>query len=388
MAGILVIGAGINGIVTAKSLQDAGHQVTILESKPSCGQKTTFANGCQLSFSHTTPIFINPSFFSKTFGKSLFFPEKTKHWLDMHRKSQEVNTEKLHLLTDLAMQSSKAFDEIFARYAEKLEGIWHHSGTAYIFEKKHQFERRKEAFVIQKERYGIPYKTLEGNDIPDCDLALANLSPKFKHAIFTPLDKTLNSIAFTQAMEREFLNEGGTIHYNTDVLEIEYGENEVKSLKTHDGTFMGYDFYIYAGGASGLHLIEKIYPDLHPVAGYSLTFDVSYSNHCPLVNIIDFTNKVVYSRHGDILRVAGFFDIQKPQNPEKRIRDLYKTAIKTFPILKRQGLTHTWCEERVFSHDEAPICRKVLRNFAVNTAHGHLGVTLSAAAGEMKIIEK
>lgn len=387
MAGILVIGAGINGIMTAKSLQDAGYEVTILDSKPTCGQRTTFANGCQLSFSHTTPIFISPSFFNKTFSRPFFLSKKDKHWLNLHRKSQKENTAKLHLLTSLAIESDKAFSAIFTKYGNKLENIWHHSGTAYIFAKKHQFEFRKGIFEIQKEQYGIPYKILEGNDIPDCDLALANLSSKFKHAIFTPLDKTLNAIAFTEVMEKEFLNDGGTIHYNTDVLEIEYCENRVKSVKTHDGTFIGYDFYVYAGGASGLHLIEKIYQNLQPITGYSLTFDVAYSNHCPLINIIDFTDKVVYSRHGDMLRVAGFFDIQKPKNPKKRINDLYKTAIETFPILKRQNLIHTWCEERVFSHDEKPICAKILDNLAINTAHGHLGITLSAISSTTKLLK-
>ena len=52
-------------------------------------------------------------------------------------------------------------------------------------------------------------------------------------------------------------------------------------------------------------------------------------------------------------------------------------ALKTFPILARQELVHQWCEQRVFSADEIPVCKKILENFAVNTGHGHLGVTLS-----------
>jgi D-amino-acid dehydrogenase len=378
MAKILVIGAGINGVLTAKAFQSKGFDVTILEEKPKCGQRATFANGCQLSFAHTTPIFIKPSVFSKTFGKPWFLQRNTKSWLALHGQSQVKNNEKFNNLTSLALESSLEFDTILEEYSTQLENIWHDFGTAYIFANPQQFQKRKQQFEIQKTLYNIPYKELLGSDIPDCDFALAGLSKNFQHAIFTPVDKTLNAVVFTEIMAKEFQKAGGRICYDVKIDEIVTNKNEVVCVKTNVGNFQGYDFYVYAAGASGLGLIQNFCPNVQPVTGYSLTFDVSYSNHCPFVNVVDFTNKIVYSRHGDLLRVAGLFDVEMPKSQPKRIDDLYNIVIATFPILKRHDVVHRWSENRVFSADEMPVCKKILRNFGVNTAHGHLGITLSA----------
>jgi D-amino-acid dehydrogenase len=375
----LVIGAGINGILTAKALQNNGFDVDILDCEPQSGMRATFANGCQLSFSHTTPMNIQPSFFSKPFYKPSFLPKEQKNWLLQHQRSKINFEQRFSLLTELALESKQAFDKIFKKHSNLPAGIGHSSGTAYIFSKKSQFEWRKNFFEKQKNKYNIHYKCFDTKEATECDDAFVKTSG-VQGLIFTPLDKTLNAIAFTKFMENEFLNDGGRVFYNTSATEIQHKNGVVSAVQTNTGMYFGYDFYIYTGGAFGLNLLQDFNLNLQPVTGYSLTFDVSYSNYCPQVNVIDFTNKVVYSRHEDILRVAGFFDLLPPKNKEKRIKMLYSTAVKTFPILKRQKLIHTWFESRVFTYNEEPVVQKISENFVINTAHGHLGITLSAGS--------
>ena len=375
----LIIGAGINGILTAKALQNNGFAVDMLDCEAQSGMKATFANGCQLSFSHTTPMNIQPSFFSKSFYKPFFLQKEQKKWLSQHHKTKINFEQKFSLLTELALQSKQAFDAIFEKYSNLPSGIGHASGTAYIFRKKSQFEWRKDLFEKQKNKYNVHYKCFDVGESIECDDAFINTGG-MQGLIFTPLDKTLNSIAFTKFMENEFLNDGGRVFYNTYATEIQHQNGVVRAIQTNTGMYAGYDFYIYTGGAFGLGLLKDFNLNLQPVTGYSLTFDVSYSNYCPQVNVIDFTNKVVYSRHEETLRVAGFFDVTPPKNKEKRIQMLYNTAIETFPILKRQKLIHQWFENRVFTHNEEPAVKKISENFIINTAQGHLGVTLSAGS--------
>ena len=375
----LVVGAGINGVLTAKALQNRGFAVDILDCESQSGMKATFANGCQLSFSHTTPMSIDPSFFSKSFYKPFSIPKEQKNWLLQHRKTKINFEQKFSLLTELALESKQAFDKIFEKYSNLPVGIGHSSGTAYIFSKKSQFEWRRNLFEKQKNKYDIHYKCFDVGEATECDDAFISTSG-MQGLIFTPLDKTLNAIALTKFMENEFLNDGGRVFYNTYANAIQHNNGVVSAVQTNTGMYSGYDFYIYTGGAFGLGLLKDFNLNLQPVTGYSLTFDVSYSNYCPQVNVIDFTNKVVYSRHEDTLRVAGFFDILPPKNKEKRIKMLYNTAIETFPILKRQKLIHTWCENRVFTYNEEPVVQKISENFVINTAHGHLGITLSAGS--------
>ncbi len=377
----LVIGAGINGILTAHALQNKSYNVDVIDAAATVGTRATFANGCQLSFSHTTPMNIAPSFFSHSFAKPVMWHKNQKRWLKDHRQSQNTFEDKFHTLMEHANDSKDAFNDIFHQYPNVPEGIGHSSGTVFLFSNTKQFEFRKKMFSIQKDRYKIDSQSYTLEDIPDVDESLSLLN-NVSNTIFTPADKTIDSIKFTQFIAEEFQKKGGRIFFNTKALMVEHSYGMVKKIITDKCAYTNYDVYVYAGGASGVSILKDFNLNLQPVTGYSITFDVSYSNYCPLVNLIDFTNKVVYSRHENKLRVAGFFDIAPPKNPNKRIQELYKVALNTLPFLKRQEVIHTWSEQRVFTHNEIPQIRKISQNFAINTAQGHLGVTLSAGSAK------
>ncbi len=384
---ILVIGAGINGVLTAHSLVEKGFDVEIIEESSAPATRATFANGCQLSFSHTTPMSISPSVFQTPFHRPFLLSKAEKFWLKEHKffkNSSNKTLERFHILTDLAVKSKNAFDEIFAKYDDIPEAVGHSSGTVYLFSKRSQFEKRKQFFEIQKSQYGIDFFALNPHDAVEYEGSIVHALHTVKHAIFTPFDRTLNAFEFTKFMAEKFQKLGGKISYNTQIKEILHSDCGISSVQTNAGGLCGYDFYVYCGGASGLNLIKDFVPltsKLQAVTGYSMTLDASYSNHCPEVNVIDFTNKMVYSRHGDTLRIAGFFDIN-PQNKEARLKYFYKKALETFPILQVQPVIHKWSENRVFTTDEIPIVKKVAQNFIINTAQGHLGITLSAGSAK------
>jgi D-amino-acid dehydrogenase len=378
---ILIIGAGINGILTAYFLANNRHNVEIIDEGSQPATRTTFANGCQLSFSHTTPMRISPSIFQTPCNRPLFLTKSEKLWLKSHNFFGNSFNERFHELTKLAIESKNAFDEIFTQFHDIPETLGHSSGTMYIFSEKSQFEARQKLFDIQKMQYGIDFIPLSLHDAVEYDGSLANVSHSVKHAIFTPFDRTLNAFEFTKFMAEKFKNLGGKIHYNAKIHEIVTKNHQALELKTSIGVFSDYDAFIYCGGASGLHLIGDSTPKLQPITGYSMTFDVSYSNHCPEINIIDFTNKMVYSRHQNSLRVAGFFDIND-KNKEKRLQHFHKKALETFPVLEVQPVVHTWCENRVFTPNEIPFVGKIAENFLVNTGQGHLGITLSAGSAK------
>ena len=382
---ILVIGAGINGILTGYLLAKKGFRVEILEESDEVGTRTTFANGCQLSFSHTTPMLILPSIFQKPFNRPLCIPKTEKDWLRRHNIFKNSFNERFHILTNLSKKSKQVFEEIITEFNDLPEQIGHSSGTIFLFQKKKDFIKRLQLFDIQKANYNIDFKSLSIADAVEYDASLANISHKTKHAIFTPFDKTINAFAFTKFLAEKFENLGGKIHFSTKIHEVLHKNGEISSITTNNHNFEDYGYYVYCAGASGLNLLRKILPDesqkLQEIQGYSMTFDVSYSNYSPDVNIIDFTNKMVYSRHGNFLRVAGFFDLPKV-NKEKRMECFYKKALETFPVLSLQPVVHKWCESRVFSDDEIPLVQKFSKNFIVNTGQGHLGVTLSAGSAK------
>src|SRR5215213_5395456 len=52
---VLVLGAGVVGVASAWYLNDAGHEVMVLDRHPASGMETSFANGGQISVSHAQP---------------------------------------------------------------------------------------------------------------------------------------------------------------------------------------------------------------------------------------------------------------------------------------------------------------------------------------------
>ena len=57
---VIVLGSGIIGTASAWFLNQAGHDVTVIDRQSGSAQETSFANGCQISVSHAEP-WANPA---------------------------------------------------------------------------------------------------------------------------------------------------------------------------------------------------------------------------------------------------------------------------------------------------------------------------------------
>ncbi|MDN3685435.1 FAD-dependent oxidoreductase [Vibrio sinaloensis] len=62
---IAVVGAGIIGITSAYMLRQAGYKVVLVDAEHGPALKTSFANGCQLSYSYVDAM-SSPSLVKKT----------------------------------------------------------------------------------------------------------------------------------------------------------------------------------------------------------------------------------------------------------------------------------------------------------------------------------
>ena len=57
---VIVLGAGVIGTTSAWYLARAGHEVTVVDRQPEAALETSFANGGQISVSHSEP-WANPT---------------------------------------------------------------------------------------------------------------------------------------------------------------------------------------------------------------------------------------------------------------------------------------------------------------------------------------
>ncbi len=119
--------------------------------------------------------------------------------------------------------------------------------------------------------------------------------------------------------------------------------------------------------------------------GYSITIEAN--EFCPNISITDGTHKIVYSRLGNKLRVAGTAEFAGYNTSinEKRVTPIINAASTLIPKANWDQEISKWACLRPSTPDGPPIIGSTpYRNLFLNTGHGTLGWT--QAAGSAKLL--
>jgi hypothetical protein len=129
---------------------------------------------------------------------------------------------------------------------------------------------------------------------------------------------------------------------------------------------------------------------VYPAKGYSATLTLAEGSLAPTVSLTDDERKLVFSRLGNRLRIAGtaeFNGYNLDLNPV-RSQALLERTRQLFPHLQTVGEPALWCGLRPATPSNVPLIgRTRFGNLWLNTGHGTLGWTMScgsaAALAEM-----
>ena len=127
---------------------------------------------------------------------------------------------------------------------------------------------------------------------------------------------------------------------------------------------------------------------VYPVKGYSVTINLNdqvSQEAAPKVSLIDDPVKIVSSRLGNRLRVAGTAELAGYNKDirQDRVRPLLNWVKKYFPDVSTESYT-PWAGLRPMTPDMMPLLfESNLGDIFYNTGHGHLGWTLSAETAEI-----
>jgi D-amino-acid dehydrogenase len=123
---------------------------------------------------------------------------------------------------------------------------------------------------------------------------------------------------------------------------------------------------------------------IYPGKGYSATYPILDPDAAPTVSLTDDGHKLVFSRLGDRLRVAGTCELNgytRDLNPvrcaaiTRRVRALFPTACDY------DNATY-WAGLRPLTPSNVPyIGRTRFANLYLNTGHGTLGWTMGCGSG-------
>lgn len=392
---ILVLGSGLLGVTTAYELGKRGFDVTVIDRQDSSAAETSFANGGQLSYSHAEP-WASPSLIPKL-PKWLIHPDSPLvfrpradwqmiRWgLSFLRNCTNfrADTNTVNLLR-LGLYSRKCLHII--KNNESLEFDYSDKGILHIYGTEAELEHGKRQVEFQA-KFGGEEKILSRDEVFALEPTLANSSQTIIGGIHANHDESGDAHSFcTQLAKIASAKFGVKFEYGVSINDIKKEGRKIVAIETNKGEMQA-DGYVMALGSYSSVYLQKIgiKVPIYPMKGYSIT--IKANEFCPNISLTDGTHKIVYSRLGDKLRVAGTAEFAGHDHNinEIRITPIVRAASTLLPKADWNQEISKWACLRPSTPDGPPIIGGTpYNNLFLNTGHGTLGWT--QAAGSAKLV--
>jgi len=396
---ILILGAGVIGVSTAWYLAQDGHEVTVLERQPSAGLETSFANGGQISASYAEP-WANPEAPRKILGwlgradAPLRFSPRAdwQQWrwglqflLECLPSRTSHNT--LQCL-NLALFSREALKTLRADTGIRYDHL--ERGILQIYVDEREFAQGARAAELMR-RYGCDRVVKTRAECIGIEPALAEGGEQIVGGIYTATDESGDAHLFTQALAARAAAQGVRFRYGVNVESIATAGDAAISVRCVNEDrrkeVVQADAYVVAMGSYSPFVLHPLgIPALvYPLKGYSMTIDVGVDDVAPQVSITDLAWKIVLTRLGERLRVAGTAELSGyglALDPV-RCQALLKRSFELFPRAGKRETVRYWAGLRPATPSNVPLLGgSRYRNLWLNTGHGTLGWTMACGSGK------
>lgn len=387
---VVVIGGGVIGLTTAYALIKKGQKVTLVERMDDVGLVTSFANGGQLSYRYVSPLADAgiPMHVFKWIGKprsplnlKLRFSFDQWKWLFQFLLACNTKTNKIngaHILR-LSLFSQKVITQ-WRESGDIGNFDWVKTGKLVIYRDSNDFKKARTGI---KEEF---QKALSAKESVELEPSLRFLESKLAGAIFSPNDETADCYKFCCVLlEALKKNSNFTIKTSTDIKNIVTRKDRVTEIETQTGSIIGDDYVVCTGNSSKDILARiGISVPIYPLKGYSLTLPYPEKPHIvPAISLTDYSNKILYAKLGDRLRLACMVDIgyEDAGIRQSRINAIKEIARESFNEFTTMDSAEEWTGLRPSTPKGPPILGKSkYKNLWLNIGHGSLGFTLSAGS--------
>ena len=399
---VIVLGAGIIGTASAWFLQKAGHEVIVIDRQPGPALETSFANGGQISVSHAEP-WANPAAplkILKWLGREdaplLFRPRAD--WLQwrwgmafLRECTAGRTAHNIRHIVALAEYSRQTLQSV--RSETGIDYDCETRGIVHFYTDEEEFHQSLPAAKLMRE-LGCPRQTISADEVVRIEPALGAIRHKIVGGDFTQTDESGDVYKFTNGLAQRSAAAGVDFRFNTMATRLlTEGAGSSKRLTGVEvidaegrHRMLHADSVLIAMGSFSTTLLKPLGIPLmvYPGKGYSATFEVREPTLAPQVSLTDDGHKLVISRLGNRLRVAGTCEINgysRSLNPARceaitrRTRELFPNACDfEHPVY--------WSGLRPLTPSNVPyIGATRIPNLFLNTGHGTLGWTMGCGSG-------
>jgi D-amino-acid dehydrogenase len=395
---VIVLGAGVTGITTAWYLREQGHKVTVIERQSGAALETSFANGGQISVSHAEP-WANPGaplkvlkWLMKEDAPLLFrLRADAAQWrwgLQFLRECTPGRTaHNIRNIVSLGLYSRAKLQALRAStgiaYDQRTQGILH------FYTSSAEYDAAQEPARLMREQ-GCELDMKTPDECVAIEPALAQCRSKIVGGSLTPSDESGDAHRFTQELARMCAAAGVSFRYDTRLLGFERRGAEIDQVIVADARGevqrLRADAYVLCLGSFSRGLARELGVDLniYPAKGYSVTLPVTSPAHSYQVSLTDDEYKLVFSRLGDRLRIAGTAELNgyDVSLNLRRCEAIVRRTRELFPEMTDGSGAQFWTGLRPATPSNLPyIGRSRVGNLFLNTGHGTLGWTHSCGSG-------
>ena len=396
---VVILGAGLLGVTSAYFLRQLGHDVTVVDRQAAPAAETSFANGGQISVSHAEP-WANPSAplkVLKWLGREdapLLFRLRAdlRQWLWVLQFLREctpartrynigqivrLGTYSRDMLQQLRRDTGIAYDQ-------RTQGILHF----YTSEKEFA---GAEAPAAQMRALGCDRRVISADEAVKIEPALRHIRPRLAGATYTAEDESGDANRFARELVKRCEADDVQFLLSHTVTALREAGGQIDHVEATDaeGRFQRIraDAYVLAmGSLSPLYAAPLgISLPIYPAKGYSVTMPVVDQSMAHQVSLTDDEFKLVFSRLGDRLRIAGTAELNGYDRDLNRVRceAIVRRVEQLFPGAGDAQRAQFWTGLRPATPSNVPIIgRSKLPNLYFNTGHGTLGWTHSCGSGK------
>ena len=395
---IIVLGGGIIGISSAWWLSQAGHEVVVVDRCAGPAQETSFANGGQISVSYAEP-WANPQAPLKLFkwmfkddAPLLFRPQLDwQQWAWGALFLRECLPSRL-ALNIRAMVSMAQYSRDTLKLMREELGLQYHQQTKGIlnFYRDHaEFDASQLAADVMRD-YGVDRRVVSADEVIAIEPALAPVRQTIVGGDFTVDDESGDAFLFTQQLAKLAGQAGVQFRFSTTVTRIVQEGGRAVSAEVIDehGRYenLKADAFVVAMGSFSPQILRPlgVHCPIYPTKGYSASFAILNADAAPSVSLTDSSHKVVYTRLGDTLRMAGTAELSgysRDLNPT-RCQAMLLQARELFPDALDYDHVQYWSGLRPSTPSNVPLIGATrVANVFINSGHGTLGWTMGAGSG-------
>lgn len=404
---VLVLGAGLLGVSSAWHLRAAGHEVTLIDRQPGPGLETSFANGGQISVCHAEPWATPhaPIQALRWLGKEdapLLFrlrwdPQLLDWSLRFLRQCTPGRTRaNIRAIVNLALYSRARLQALRRELQTSDELAYDHleRGILHLHCNDREYAAASHAAALMRE-FGLDRQMVDVATCIQLEPALAASRHLLVGGDWTPSDESGDAHRFTQQLAAAAVKHGVTARYRQRIerLLVEGGQTVGAVIQPLDeadrpagpAQEIRADATVVALGSYTPLLLRPlgIKVPIYPAKGYSATLPLGPDSVAPTVSLTDDSHKIVISRLGQRLRIAGtaeFNGYNRDLTPA-RCQMLQRRVDQLFPNLRPTGPAEFWTGLRPATPSNVPLIGQLRPGLWLNSGHGTLGWTMSCGSG-------